>query len=141
MAQSAEWDELQRELEAVAVAAHAFNAYVFDVWDNLWCAAHGFSDVPREDVAKLIHAAAARRGVSLVRGGKLDTCISEFVGYVYLRTYGSCYVLLLRFPGPFDQDKARGAVTEALQRLEALTLRLPPPDGPGSDGNEAAGSA
>ncbi len=141
MAQSAEWQELQRELEAIAGAAHAFNAYVFDVWDNLWCTAHGYDEAPREELALLIHAAATRKGVSLVRGGKLDTAFSQFSGFIYLRTYGSCYVLLLRFPGPFDHDRAQQAVTEALQRLEALTLRLPPPDGPGSDGTEAAGSA
>jgi hypothetical protein len=141
LSRSSEWEELRAELEAITGASSCFNAYVFDVWDNFWCAARGFTDTPRDDLADFQHAAATRAGVTLNRGGKLDTSLSGRMGHAYLLTYGSCYVLLLRFSGPFDVAKTREAVREALPRLEALTLRLPPPDGPGADGSEAAGTA
>jgi hypothetical protein len=138
---SPEWEELRAELEAIAAACSSFNAYILDVWDNSWCAARGFNDMPRADLADFIHAAASRKAVTLTRGGKLDTSLSGPMGHAFLRTYGSCYVLLLRFSRPFDVEKTRDTVRAALPRLEALTMRLPPPDGPGSDGNEAAGTA
>jgi hypothetical protein len=141
LSRSPEWEELRLELEAVAAASSCFNAYVLDAWDNFWCAARGFTEAPREDLADLVHAAATRKGVTLTRGGKLDTSLSGRTGHAYLRSYGSCYVLLLRFSGPFDVNKTREAVLDALPRLEALTIRLPPPDGPGADGSEAAGTA
>jgi hypothetical protein len=86
MSRSPEWEDLRAELEAMVGAASCFNAYVFDVWDNFWCAARGFS-------------------------------------------------------GPFDLEKTREVVRDRLPGLEALTLRVPPPDGPGADGSEAAGTA
>jgi hypothetical protein len=141
MTPSREWEELRGELERVAAAALAYNAYVLDAWDVMWCAAHSFTAVYGEDLAAIVHAAAAKKGVSLTRGGKLDTSVSGPKGHAYLRTYGSCYVVVLRYAGPFDESKARDVATAALPRLEALTLLLPPPGGPGSSGNEAAGTA
>lgn len=141
MSRSPEWEELRAELETVVGASSCFNAYVFDAWDNFWCAAHSFMEARGEDLVHLIHAAAARERVTLTRGGKLDTAISGRLGHAYLRTYGSCYIVFLRFSGPFDVNETRTVVRAALPRLEALTMRLPPPDGPGADGGEAAGTA
>jgi hypothetical protein len=138
---SPEWEKLRSELERLMHASRAFNAYVLDAWDNVWCSAHGYADTVHEDLTELVHDAARHRGISLTRGGKLDTYFSGRAGHAYLRTYGSCYVLLLRFSGPFDHANAREITTEHLPRLEALTLALPPPDGPGSDGSEAASTA
>lgn len=33
LTESTEWQDLRGELELIAKAAHAFNAYVFDAWD------------------------------------------------------------------------------------------------------------
>jgi len=133
-----EWQALQRELVGVSRAAHAFNAYVVDAWDNLRCAAHDFSEKPRDDLVDLILEALGKDGTPLTRGGKLDACLDGRAGHAYLKTFGSCYVLLLRYPGPFDQKVARAAVSAALPAIEALTLRLPPSGGPDSHGTEAA---
>ena len=141
MTSSRGWEDLRNELERVATGAHAYNAYVLDAWDVLWCAAHSFAAVYEEDLVAIVHAAGSKKGISLSRGGKLDTSLSSPKGHAYLRTYGSCYVVVLRYAGPFDESKARDVVTAALPRLEALTLLLPPPDGPGSSGNEAASTA
>ena len=135
---SPEWQDLQRELEALARDAKCFNAYVFDAWENPWCAAHSFTEVAREDLLDLVRAGTARARAPLHRGGVLDSCLSGRMGHAYLKTYASCYVLVLRFSGPFDEQKTRAAVSLALPRLEALTVRLPPSGGPGSRGQEAA---
>lgn len=134
---SAEWQDLQRELETVAREAKAFNAYVFDAWDKMWCAVRGFNEMPREDLVDLIRAGIGRSGTPLQRGGTLDTCVRR-PAYAYLKTYGSCYVLLLRYGGPFDMKTTRAAVSGALSKIEALTLRLPPSGGPGSHAGEAS---
>jgi hypothetical protein len=141
MPTSYEWGELRRELEVVARAAAAFNAYVVDAWGVAWCAASHFEHIWPEDLAELVRLAEECRRVPVARGGKLDLALSGPKGHAYLRTYASCYVVVLRYAGPFDEAKAREAVSAALPRIESLTLRLPPPDGPGSSGNEAVGSA
>ena len=141
MSASREWEALRKELEALAEATRAFNVYVVDAWDNVWCAARWFDSVYPDDLAALVRAEVTRRGVSLQRGGKLDASVVGAKGHAYIRTYGSCYVLVLRFAGPFDSAATREAVVGVLPRLERLTLGLPPPDGPGSSGHEALGSA
>ncbi len=125
----------------MAGTAKAFNAYVLDAWDNVWCAARGFNNLPRDELVDFVHHAAQRAGISLARGGHLDTSLSDRMGHAYLCSYASCYVLLLRFSGSFDVANVRNAVRAALPRLEALTLRLPPDGGPGSSDGEAAASA
>jgi hypothetical protein len=138
LTESVEWQELRRELEVVAKAVRAFNVYVLDAWDHMWCAAHGFSEAPREDLVKLVEAGVARGRTPLARGGQLDIAMSDRQGHRYLRTYGSCYVLLIRFSAAFDAVAVRASVGATLPRLEALTLRLPISGGPGGSGHEAA---
>jgi hypothetical protein len=135
---SSEWQDLRAALESVSSKARAFSAYVFDAWGKLCCAAHGFSEMPRDDLFDLIRAAVARSGTPLQRGGALDSCLSGRTGHAYLKTFGSCYVLELRYAGPFDHKSARAAVAEALPAIEALTLRLPPPGRPGGHASEAS---
>jgi hypothetical protein len=80
---SIEWETLLAELEAVAAAAGAFNAHVLDALDNHWCAARGFSEAPREDLADFVHEAESRTGIALDRGGKLDVACRD--GWVRVR--------------------------------------------------------
>jgi hypothetical protein len=121
LSESVEWQELQRELELVAKALRAFNVYVLDAWGNAWCAAHGFSEMPRDDLVRLVDAGVARGRTPLARGGQLDIATSDKMGHRYLRTYGSCYVLLVRFSAPCDVTAVRASIEPALLRLEALT--------------------
>ncbi len=137
-ADSIEWKELQGELQALAQSAKAFNVHVFDIWDNCWCAARGFNEMPRPDLVDFIRAAESQARVALQRGGSLNDSFSSRMGHVFIRTYGSCYILLLRFSAPADTVQVRSAVGAALPRIEALTLRLPPSGGPGTLPHEAA---
>jgi hypothetical protein len=142
IADSTEWQELERELADVTKSARAFNTHVFDAWDNLWCSARGGWQMRRDDLADFVHVAVARARTSpLARGGVLDTTLTGRMGHAYLRTFGSCYVLLLRFSGPFHAAVARSVVALALPRVELLTLRLPPSGGPGNSGAEASNRA
>jgi len=136
-----EWRALRDELEAISARTHAFNAYVFDAWDNLWCSAHSFESVASDDLLGFVHRMLARSHVSLVRGGVLDDCVSDSRGYVYVRSYASCYVLVLRFSSRPECSLARAVVEAELDKLEALTLKLPPSDGPGTSGAESANRA
>jgi hypothetical protein len=113
---------------------------VLDAWDTVWCSARG-STGKRGDLGDFVRLAAARKGVPLIRGGKFDTSLSGRMGDAYLKSFGSCYAVLLRFSGPFDNVKVRAIVASAINQIETLTLKLPPPDGPGSGGNEALGVA
>lgn len=134
MSQPPEWEHLQAELADLVLGAEAFNAYVFDVWNNFWCAAHSYAYAPDEELARLIQLVAKERHVALTHGGHLDTALSVPDAHLFVKTYGSCYVLLLRFAGDFSVEQVRSRVHAAIPRIEALTLLLPPPDGPESDG-------
>jgi hypothetical protein len=134
---SEQWEALRRELESVAQRAKAFNAYVFDAWDKQWCAARGFSDAPRDDLVNIVHTAIGG-STPLRRGGALDTVVSGRAGHAYLKSFGSCYILLLRYAGGFDDHLTRAVVMDQIARIEALTMALPPPDGPGFDAADAA---
>jgi len=60
-----------------------------------------------------------------------------------MRSFGT-YVLLALFSRPLEPQslrQTRGAVARALPRIDALTLALPAPDGPGSGGAEGFGVA
>jgi len=138
---SREWFELRKALEALASTTDASNAYVLDAWDRTWCFARSPKRACSGDLAAVVHAAVARRGTPLRRCGKLDVFVADVGGYAYLRTYGSCYVVMVTFAAAFDDVRIRDAVTAALPRLELLTTSIPPPDGPWSGGNEAVRSA
>jgi hypothetical protein len=86
----------------------------------------------------MLRAGVARGRTSLARGGQLDIAMSDRMGHRYLRTYGSCYVLLVRFSAACEVTAVRASIEPALPRWEALTLRLPTSGGPGSSEGQAA---
>lgn len=49
------------------------------------------------------------------------------LGYIAI-SFSGIYVLVLVFPGPFDELRAERAATDALPRVERLVLALPPLD-------------
>jgi hypothetical protein len=125
-----EWTALAQSLNHLTERACADNAIVVDAWGHLWCRARPFSEAePRWvlDLAKRITAAAEP---PLPRGGRVDT--HEPSGRVrwYARSFAGVYVVVLLYGQPFDPSHARIRVHEALPELEALTIALPPPDGP-----------
>ncbi|HEX9295135.1 MAG TPA: hypothetical protein VF881_04855 [Polyangiaceae bacterium] len=69
---------------------------------------------------------------TLHRGGHLNRSIIEPEFAVVARSFAAIYVLVLVFRGPFDELRAKHAVSQALPGIESLVLALPPRDPPPS---------
>lgn len=133
-----EWQRLADALGELSRECEASNGYVLDSQANLWCAGndlyyHGESDL----VMDLTQRQLAALPKPLNRGGHIDRAYGSW----YLRSFAGVYVLVLSFSGLFDVPRARAAIGTALPRIEALTLLLPPPDGPTSSGAAGFGIA
>ncbi|MDI1483328.1 hypothetical protein [Polyangium sp. y55x31] len=73
----------------------------------------------------------------LHRGEHLhEAVLEEGLGYL-ARSFATIYVLLLVYPGPFDELGAERAVTRALPAIERLVVALPPDDAPTHGGKGA----
>lgn len=132
-----EWERLGAALFALAEACGTRNAFVLDAWANLWCAANRY-DGPDGDLAmELAHAQLAALPIPLNRGGGIDRVAHRS----FLKSFAGIYVLALLFDGPFSPAAVRAAVDNALPGIEALTLLLPPPDGPEAGSGRGAGIA
>ena len=129
-----EWAELRRVLTELATDVKAHFAYVFDSRANLWCTSEDSGYQSR--ATEIVQSELATLRKPLHRGGQLDRFAVRHAGHAYLKSFGGIYVLLLRFSGPRSLETVREAVGLALPRIGSLVARLPPPDGPGSEGAE-----
>lgn len=85
---------------------------------------------------------AIRRAIQLVRampemvqlhkGGHLNRTVIEPDFAVIARSFAAIYVMVVVFPGPFDEIRAKHAISQALPIIESLVLALPPRDPPPS---------
>jgi hypothetical protein len=69
---------------------------------------------------------------ALHRGGHLNKTIVQPEYTVIARSFAAIYVLVVVFPGPFDELRAKHAVSHSLPVIESLVLALPPRDPPPS---------
>ena len=70
------------------------------------------------------------------RAAAVAAAVPRSCGYAYVRSFANIYVVMVRYSAPFELPAARAAVGAHLPEIERLTLALPPPDGPGSEGAE-----
>ncbi|MBI5534473.1 MAG: hypothetical protein HY898_17240 [Deltaproteobacteria bacterium] len=64
----------------------------------------------------------------LPRGAELRRSVRDAeIGYL-VRSFASIYLLLVVYPGPFDELRAEREAARALQVIEPLVLSLPPPE-------------
>jgi hypothetical protein len=74
------------------------------------------------------------RGMSelemLHKGGHLNRSLVDPDLALLARSFAGIYVLVVVFEGPFDEVRARHAITHALPAIESLVLALPPRDPP-----------
>jgi hypothetical protein len=85
---------------------------------------------------------AIRRAIQVVRampemgmlhkGGHLNRTVTEPSFALISRSFAAIYVLVVVFPGPFDEIRAKHAISQALPIIESLVLALPPRDPPPS---------
>ena len=69
---------------------------------------------------------------TLYRGGHLHRSVIEPEFALIARSFAAIYVLIVVFGGPFEELRAKHAVTHALPAIESLVLALPPRDPPPS---------
>jgi hypothetical protein len=132
-----EWERLGTALLALVEACGARNAFVLDAWANLWCSGNAY-DGPDGDLAMdLAHELLSSLAVPLNRGGRIDRVEHRS----FLKSFAGIYVLALLFDGPFSPAQVRAAIDKALPGIEALTLLLPPPEGPDAGGAQGSGIA
>lgn len=86
-----------------------------------------------EDTARLVELALAHvRGLDALEGlAKGKPLVHHFVGAdfgVAAHSFSSIYLVLLVYPGRFDELRAERATAEALPRIEDLVSALPPLD-------------
>ncbi len=125
-----EWSALAAVLAALAERVGASNACVTDAWGHLWCRGHALSPDEQNRVLALAREVVQRAPKPLPRGGRLEGGAFEDGSGWYARSFAGVYVVSMIFEGPFDEPSVRRALPDFLPRIEALTVALPPPDGP-----------
>ena len=68
----------------------------------------------------------------LHKGATSNRTITEPSFALIARSFAAIYVLVVVFPGPFDEIRAKHAISQALPIIESLVLALPPRDPPPS---------
>ena len=133
-----QWQRLAAALGTLAAECGAANVYLLDAWANLWCAGQDpYDGSDNTRIMEFTHRQLAALRVPLNRGGRIDRAYPN----AYLRSFAGVYVIVVDLSGRFDVSLVRAAVGKALPNIEALTLALPPPDGPESGGAAGFGSA
>jgi hypothetical protein len=133
-----EYKALERELKKVCDATHSANALVFDHVGIIWWSAKVFLDAERRVVFDFVDSVVRSMGTRLKRGGRLDHSIHGEKYSLYCKSFAATYVVGVLFDGPPPDFLVRRVVKAALPRIEALTLSLPSPSGPGSNQGVAA---
>ncbi|MCC6873578.1 MAG: hypothetical protein IT378_04645 [Sandaracinaceae bacterium] len=126
----AEWRALASVLAALAERVGASNACVTDAWGHLWCRGRPLSSEEQDRVLALARAIPERAPKPLPRGGRVDGGGIEQGQRWHARSFAGVYVALILFEHPFDELAVRRALQDLLPEIEALTIALPPPDGP-----------
>jgi len=122
-----EWDQLHDALDRLADTTGARFAVVMDESNDLWCWSRGLG---QDDEAPflLLELALATTKKPLRRGGRIDVVKSspDFAA----RSFAAIYLVILSFDRVGDPSEFRKKIADALPEIEALTIDLPPPDGP-----------
>jgi len=125
------WDALRETLARLVEETGAEAAAVLDQSNDLWCASPPTNDVALAAERLQERELSGARGASLRKGAHLSMARIEEHGDSYVaESFAGIYVVALWFAGTFDPFTARARLRAALPRIEALTLALPPPDGP-----------
>jgi len=139
------WLALREELGGITAATGAANAYVLDAWGNLWCSARSVPENILQFAVRIAEFIVRTTKPPITRGGKLDQSVpTQGAVAGYIRSFSGVYILLVLSETRMDRGTIqvlRAIITRALPRIEALTLSLPPPDGPGPSSGEGFGVA
>ncbi|TKC98204.1 hypothetical protein [Polyangium fumosum] len=144
------WLKLHRLLVSLQDGVGATNAIVCDLAGSLLC--YGLSRRPQNGPAalevpslRLTEAEFERERSTLGEmfervlrarapgndkpGARFTVALADEEPFAYAQSFGG-YVLLLWFSGPFTPFPLAAKIRPALPAIEALTVMLPPPEGP-----------
>jgi hypothetical protein len=121
---------LASALDELATRVGADNALVIDAWAHLWCHARPIDGAEQELAVDLAREVLRHAPKPLTRGGRLHHWDMTGPGGWYARSFAGVYVVVLVFVGALDAAAILAALTDALPRIESLTVSLPPHDGP-----------
>ena len=129
-----EWRALYEALADLCDETGATHGAVFDEAPIMWCA-YNTDEVTPHDVeisaTDVFTREVAPIKASVRRGARLSVCRSGRDDALYIaESFAGIYVLALWFRARFLEELVRARVRIALPKIEALTLALPPPDGP-----------
>ncbi len=114
------------------------DVFALDAWGNLWCSSESRPKPVLESIVETVELVAKDLKPSLARGGKIDRRVTRPTPG-YLRSFSGVYLVFVT-SGTLSSETEQW-VRDALPRISSLTAQLPPPDGPGSAGNEGVGVA
>jgi hypothetical protein len=123
-------NELTHELRVLVERAHATNAFVFDAWGIIWCSATLTFGEDETLLYAQVPEVLEAVDPPLARGGKLDRIFAHAMFPMYCVSFAATYVLGLWLTPKVNEFEMRRLVKKALPRVEAMTLSLPPPNGP-----------
>jgi len=63
-------------------------------------------------------------------GAEFSIVLEKEAPFLYLQSVEGIYVLMLEFETAFEPEHVSAAVAQVLPQIKALTLALPPPNGP-----------
>ena len=127
------WRALNAALERLAERCGARAATVLDEGFVVWGEARAGGDLsgPLVDEVDRFYRTEIEPRISEMRHG-VSIGMQNVSGrdYYVAKSFASLYVVVVWFSGPFDVAAAHDLLSAALPEIEALTLSLPPWDGP-----------
>ena len=110
---------------------------VLDEGNGLWCTAFGKTrrlPAANPDLAAdaFYRTEIAPRARGMCRGTRLVLTSTEGPALYAAASFATIYVAVVWFDDPFNALSVHAAIRDALPRIEALTLALPTPSGPGA---------
>lgn len=135
------WRALNEALVRLATKSHALTATVMDEGYAVWgeANAEGVVREPLLDEVERFYRVEIEPRIPEMRHGATVT-MHNLTGpdYYVAQSFASLYVAIIWYGGPFDVFSATEALRAALPEIEAITLSLPPWDGP--DAGAGAGA-
>jgi hypothetical protein len=135
------WKALNDALVRLATKSHALSATVMDEGYAVWgeANAEGVIREPLLEQVERFYRIEIEPRISEMRHG-VAIGMQNLTGpdYYVAQSFASIYVAILWYGGTFDVFSAHEALRAALPEIEAITLSLPPWDGP--DAGSGAGA-
>jgi hypothetical protein len=129
---------LARELDKLSDSVEALNSLVFDQAGLIWCTGVAIYSDERPIIYEQIVEVLNKQNPPLVKGGRIDRVVQGTSHFLYCRSFAQIYVVGVWFDEPAPDLLVRRSVSNALARIEALTMLLPPPEGPDTNAGVAA---